>query len=335
MIITQCPYRVSFLEEEQIFLNGTRKKGCNIISASINAYCYITIRKLLPFYGANYRVSWSQIEEVNNIEKIQHPAIRGALKFLNIKSGLEIHTDGDLPARSGLGSSSAFSSALLLSLKTFKGEDITLKQLTEETIHFEQQILKENVGIQDQIQTCNGGFNLLSINKKGDYRILRLDIGSDLVRNISRKMMLVYSGITRNSSDIQASNHKLDDQKRFKSLEKIAQVADDITKKIMSENLSFNEFSSALEETWMHKVNLFPKSKVTENLLKIYEDAKKSGAYSGKLLGAGGGGFFLFLVEEDLQEAFIRNMSQYTVIKHEISNNSCKLLFNAFSKKSQ
>ena len=142
MIITRCPYRVSFFGGGTDFPGWYKKKGCNIISASINAYCYITIRKLLPFYGSNYRISWSQIEEVKNIEKIKHPAIKGALKFLDIKNGLEIHTDGDLPARSGLGSSSAFSSALLLALKTFKGEHLTIRELTEKTIYFEQQILK-------------------------------------------------------------------------------------------------------------------------------------------------------------------------------------------------
>ena len=168
MIITRCPYRVSFFGGGTDFPSWYKEKGCRIISSSIDAFCYITIRRLLPFYGNNYRISWSEIEEVNKIEKIKHPAIKGALDYLNIKGGLEIHTDGDLPARSGLGSSSSFSAALIMALSTLKGEELSIKALTNNTIFFEQEILKENVGIQDQIQTCCGGFNLLSINKKGN-----------------------------------------------------------------------------------------------------------------------------------------------------------------------
>ena len=195
MIITSCPYRVSFFGGGTDFPEWYSKYGSNIISCSIDAFCYVTIRKLLPFYGKNYRISWSRIEEVNNINSIKHPAIKGALNYLNIKNGLEIHTDGDLPARSGIGSSSSFSAALILALKASKGEKLKLRELTDMTILFEQKILKENVGIQDQIQTCNGGFNLLSINKMGSYRILKLDANDNLVKNISKKMMLLYNTV--------------------------------------------------------------------------------------------------------------------------------------------
>ena len=209
MIITSCPFRVSFFGGGTDFKSWYSQHGSNIISCSIDAYCYVTIRKLLPFYGNKYRISWSNIEESNKIESLKHPAIRAALKHLNIQSGLEVHTDGDLPARSGLGSSSSFSAALLLALHELNGENISLKKLTQETINFEQEILKENVGVQDQIQTCNGGFNLTSITKEGNYRILRLDIASSLVQNISNNMMLLFTGNTRNSSAIQKINQKI------------------------------------------------------------------------------------------------------------------------------
>ena len=335
MIITRCPYRVSFFGGGTDFPRWYMKNGCNIISSSIDAYCYITIRKLLPFYGNNYRISWSEIEVVNQINKIKHPAIRGALNYFDIKDGLEIHTDGDLPARSGLGSSSAFSAALIMALSTLKGKELSTRELTNSTIHFEQEILKENVGIQDQIQTCGGGFNLLSINKKGNYRILRLDIGSDLVQNISKKIMLVYTGISRTSSDIQDISQKTNIIKRDKSLEKIAEIADIATEKILKDNMCFNDFSNFLDETWEHKTKLFPESENTSKILDIYKKAKTSGAKSGKLLGAGGGGFFLFLVEEDLQNNFKKSMHNYTVVKHSITNSPCSLLFNSMSKKTK
>ena len=331
MIITKCPYRVSFFGGGTDFPSWYKERGSNIVSCSIDAFCYITIRKLLPFYGNNYRISWSEIEVVNNIKKIKHPAIKGALNYLEIKDGLEIHTDGDLPARSGLGSSSAFSAALIMALSTLKGQKLTVRELTDSTIYFEQKILQENVGIQDQIQTCCGGFNLLSINKKGNYRILRLDIGSELVQNISKKMMLVYTGISRNSSEIHDNNQKIDIANRNKSLEEIAKIADEVTENILKEKLSFGDFSDFLEETWEHKLKLFPDSEKTRQILNIYKDAKSFGAKSGKLLGAGGGGFFLFLVEEDLQEQFKRNMSNFTVVKHNICNSPCSLLYNSIT----
>jgi len=329
MIITSCPYRVSFFGGGTDFKGWYSEYKSNIISCSIDAFCYVTIRKLLPFYGNKYRISWSKIEEVNNIEDIKHPAIKGALNYLNIKSGLEIHTDGDLPARSGLGSSSSFSAALLLALYGLKGKKISLNQLTKETINFEQEILKENVGVQDQIQTCNGGFNLLSINKKGVHRILRLDINSPLVKSISNNMILLFTGNSRNSSEIQKKNLKLNEELRFKSLKEISKISKKVTEKIISEEIRFDEFSSYLEESWEQKVNLFPDSEDKYRILEIYKEAIDSGAKSGKLLGAGGGGFFLFFVENKLRRKFLERMNKYTIVKHQVTESPCKIIFNA------
>ena len=331
MIITRCPYRVSFFGGGTDFPFWYKNNGSTIISSSIDAFCYVTIRKLLPFYGNNYRISWSKIEEVNDIENIQHPAIKGALDYLKIKNGLEIHTDGDLPARSGLGSSSAFSAALLLALYALKNKKISTKFLTEKTIYFEQKILKENVGIQDQIQTCNGGFNLLSINKKGNYRILRVDNSSSLVKEISKKMLLLYTGESRNSSMIQEENQTIDKQIRYKSLENIARIANKVKNKIINEDLSFFDFSEFLEESWEQKLKLFPESLKKDNFQKIYKKAKDSGALSGKLLGAGGGGFFIFFVEEKLQESFTKKMCGYTVVKQNVTNLPCDIIYNSSS----
>ena len=329
MLITNCPYRVSFFGGGTDFPNWYKKNGCNIISCSIDAFCYVTIRKLLPFYGNNYRVSWSEIEEVNNINSIKHPAIKGALKYLDINNGLEIHTDGDLPARSGLGSSSAFSAALLLALNNFKGNKLSTNELTKKTIFFEQKILKENVGIQDQIQTCNGGFNLISINKRGVYRILRLDIDSSLVKKISNKMIFLYTGFERKSSDFQYKSQNINSDIREKSLYEISRISDLVTSKILSEDINFEQFSDFLQESWSHKLKLFPDSNFKNIIIEIYKKAQKAGATSGKLLGAGGGGFFLFFVEEELQDKFKKSMKDYTVVKHNITNSPCKIIFNS------
>ncbi len=329
MIITRCPYRVSFFGGGTDFPFWYKKKGSTIISSSIDAFCYVTIRKLLPFYGNDYRISWSKIEEVNDIKNIDHPAIKGALNYLKIKNGLEIHTDGDLPARSGLGSSSAFSAALLLALQALKNKKILIKDLTKKTIYFEQEILKENVGIQDQIQTCNGGFNLLSINKNGDYRILRVDNSSSLVKDISNKMLLLYTGELRTSSLIQKQNQNISAEIRYKSLENIAKIADKVKSKIINEDLSFYNFAEYLEESWEQKIKMLSESSKKDNLNHIYKKAKQEGALSGKLLGAGGGGFFIFFVEEKLQKSFIEKMKDYTIVKHNLTNSPCEIIFNS------
>ena len=329
MIITRCPYRVSFFGGGTDFPYWYKKYGSTIISSSIDAFCYVTIRKLLPFYGNDYRISWSKIEEVNDIKNIDHPAIKGALNYLKIKNGLEIHTDGDLPARSGLGSSSAFSAALLLALHYLKNKKIVIKDLTKKTIYFEQEILKENVGIQDQIQTCNGGFNLLSINKNGNYRILRVDNSSSLVKEISNKMLLLYTGESRTSSVIQKQNQRISEQIRYKSLENIAKIADKVKSKIIDEDISFYDFSQYLEESWEQKMKLLSESSKKDNLKNIYKKAKQEGALSGKLLGAGGGGFFIFFVEEKLQKSFIEKMKDYTIVKHNLTNSPCEIIFNS------
>ena len=329
MIITRCPYRVSFFGGGTDFPEWYKHKKTNIITCSINAFCYITIRKLLPFYGNNYRISWSEIEQVNDIESINHPAIKWALKYLNIDTGLEIHTDGDLPARSGIGSSSSFSAALILALFHLKGEDPTTRELTEKTIYFEQEVLKENVGIQDQIQTCHGGFNLLSINNQGKYRILRLDTGSSLVSKISENLFLLYTGITRNSSEIQSSKLKVNESVRYNSLENIAKIADKVTERILKEDITFDQFSGYLNESWEEKSKLFIQSESNDHIHSIYNQALNAGAKSGKLLGAGGGGFFLFFVEKENQQTFREKMRSYTVVKHSITNSPCTLLFNS------
>ncbi len=327
MIITNCPYRVSFFGGGTDFKNWYSTKGANIISCSINSFCYITIRKLLPFYGNKYRISWSNIEEVNNINLIKHPAIKGALKYMDIKNGLEIHTDGDMPARSGLGSSSAFSAALLLALSEYKGKKLSISELTKETIFFEQSVLKENVGIQDQIQTCNGGFNLLSINQEGDYRLLRLDLSSPLVKSISKNMYLLFTGHTRKSTNIQKENQNISSEIRYKSLDSIAKIAENVTNKIIKKEINFEQFASYIEESWDHKTHLLSESEKKDQILDIYKKAMRAGAASGKLLGAGGGGFFLFLVEDKHKKDFLEKMSQYTIVKQNITNNPCQLIF--------
>ena len=163
MNIVRVPFRVSLFGGGTDFKYFYSKKKATVISFTIDRYCYISIKKLLPYSKVNYHISWNKLETVENISEIKHPSIKACLNYLNIKDPLCIHTIGDLPARSGVGSSSAFTAALLSSLYLYKNKTFTASSIAEKTIFVEQEILKENVGIQDQIQVCHGGFNITSI----------------------------------------------------------------------------------------------------------------------------------------------------------------------------
>ncbi|KGG16347.1 MULTISPECIES: hypothetical protein [unclassified Prochlorococcus] len=327
MIITRAPFRVSFFGGGTDHESWYKNNGAVVIGTTINSFCYVTLRPLTPFYGTRFRLSWSKIEEVKDPSEIDHPAVRGALNHFKIKQGLEIHTDGDLPARSGLGSSSSFSSALILGLNTYLGKKVSIRELTESTINFEQNILKENVGIQDQIQACQGGFSLINIREDGLYRTLRLDISDELVRKISQEMLLLYTGISRTSSDIHNANKNLDQQIKDESLKQICRIAKKVNSKILDGEMKYEDFCSYLRESWLHKSSSFPRSKLSENLLSIYEEAISAGAHSGKLLGAGGGGFYLFLVPKEKQNRFNEAMKSYKINDPEITNEGCSILY--------
>ena len=266
------------------------------------------------------------IEETSSISEITHPSIRACLDYLKIKDGLEIHTVGDLPARSGLGSSSSFTAAMLASLYLYKNKAFTNSEIANKTIHVEQNILKEKVGIQDQIQVCLGGFNLTTIFKDSSYSTLSLNNTSDIVKAIDESLILVYTGIERYSSNI----HDLNDKKvnkslKQKSLDKINFIANTFSEYLINHKANFEIFSELMQESWEAKVSTFPENKVSGKLLEIYNKGIKSGASCGKLLGAGGGGFFAFFVEKEKQTKFIESMGKLICVP-------CSIAFNGIQK---
>ena len=320
MNIVRVPFRVSLFGGGTDFRDFYSKKNSTIVSFSIDRYCYISLRKLLPYFNTKYRLSWSKIEEVSEINDLTHPSVKACLNYLKIQDPLEIHTVGDLPARSGLGSSSAFTAALLSVLYMYKNKEIDNYKITEETIHVEQNILKESVGIQDQIQVCHGGFNITSIFSDSSYSILSLDKSSNVVREIGDNLIILYSGIARTSSDIHRSNSPLvSNEVKENSLLLINQIAEEFSSKLISHKASFEFFISLLRDSWEAKASAFPKSENTDILLNIYDKAISAGASCGKLLGAGGGGFFAFFVKPSLQREFKNKMSKFICVKTDIS----------------
>jgi len=312
MIIVRVPFRVSLFGGGTDFHHFYSKFTSTIVSFSIDKYCYISLRKLMPYFDNKYRISWSKIEECDAVDSISHPSIRACLKYLNVDDGLEISTVGDLPARSGLGSSSSFTASLLSALHFYKNDFKDDYNVISETIHVEQNILKENVGIQDQIQVCCGGFNVINIRSDSSYSIVSLNQTSDLVRKINESLILVYSGISRFSSNVhQSTNRNVSSATLETSLKDIHNIANTFASKLVNHEADFSFFSDLLEQSWIAKSRAFPVNSTTEELLCIYKKAINSGALCGKLLGAGGGGFFAFFVPPDDQSKFISKMQPW------------------------
>ena len=320
MNIVRVPFRVSLFGGGTDFEYFYSKKKATVISFTIDRYCYITIRELLPFFKMKYRLSWSKIEEVIDFNDFSHSSVKACLKFLKIKDPLEIHTVGDLPARSGLGSSSAFTAAFLTALALYKKESFTPELIAKQTIYVEQKILKENVGIQDQIQVCHGGFNITSIFNNASYSILSMNKSSTFVREVEESLVLVYSGIQRISSDI----HNLDSSKvpsklKEDALNQINEIAEKFSNKLTKHKADFEFFSSLLKDSWEAKCLTFVEGKNSDTLKAIYKNGLRSGALCGKLLGAGGGGFFAFFVNPDQKLDFIKKMSPLICVTPKIS----------------
>ena len=320
MNIVRVPFRISLFGGGTDFKYFYEKKNATVISFTIDRYCYITVRELLPFFKTKFRLSWSKIEEVANFNDLSHRSVKACLNFLKINDPLEIHTVGDLPARSGLGSSSAFTAAFLTSLALYRNESFTAEGIAKQTIFVEQEILKENVGVQDQIQVCHGGFNITSIFNDSSYSILSLNKSSTLVREIEESLVLVYTGIQRFSSEIHNKNFpKVSSQLREEALNRINYLALKFSDKLTNHRADFSLFVSLLNESWEAKSLTLLEGKNSDVLQSIYKKGLNSGALCGKLLGAGGGGFFAFFVPPDHKISFMKKMSPLISLMPKIS----------------
>ena len=293
MIITKTPYRISFYGGGSDYPQWYNKFGGSVLSTTIDKFIYISCRKLPPFFDHNYRVVWSKIENVKKIEQIQHLTVKKLLQESKIKSGLEIHYDGDLPARSGMGSSSSFSVGLMSALMKFQKKNISNINLAKKTINFEQKIMKEVVGSQDQVAVSVGGFNKIKF-LKNEKIIVKKIISNNLIK-LNSNLLLLYTGIQRNAATI-ANNYvdKLSNKKE-KNIRSIIKKVNQGEQIIHSGNL--DDFGILLNEMWLEKKNLsslVSNSKIDE----LYKICLENGALGGKLLGAGGGGFMLIYIQD-------------------------------------
>src|SRR5688572_18265214 len=300
MIISRTPFRISFFGGGTDYPDWFRERGGAVLATTIDKYCYISVRVLPPFFAHRYRLVYSVVENVASVADIQHPAVRAVLQTNGFqKVGLEIHHDGDLPARSGLGSSSSFTVGLINALEALEGRLISKEELARDAIHIEQCVLKEPVGSQDQISAAFGGFNRIEFLRDGSFDLRPIILPPERNAELQSHLMLFFSGISRFSSDV--ARTKIENlQKRAGELTAMQMMVDQAISILRDPRAPIEQFGRMLHESWMLKRSLSDRVS-TDVIDNIYETARRAGAIGGKVLGAGGGGFVLFFVPPDRQ----------------------------------
>lgn len=326
MVITKTPYRIS------LFGGGTdhpawyKKHGGEVISFAIDKYCYLAVRVIPPYFDFRYRILYSKNETTSNIDDISHPSVREVIRKYCPNLPLEIHHGGDLPARTGIGSSSAFTVGLINSLLILQNKVITSHQLANEAIELEQVGLGENVGSQDQIASALGGMNYIKFSNDSNWQATPISIPSKFQESITDRIVLVYTGIQRISSDIQANLLVNLDQKNS-TMQRTVELAREC-RKILETQGDLDLIGEMLVESWSLKKEMNSKA-ITPALTTVWEKSISAGALGGKVLGAGGGGFCMFWVKENGREEFLKNFNIGTYVPVQISNTGSECVLNS------
>jgi D-glycero-alpha-D-manno-heptose-7-phosphate kinase len=298
MIISQTPFRISFFGGGTDYPVWYRENDGAVLAATIDKFCYITCRYLPPFFEHKHRIVYSKMEQVSDVNDIQHPSVRETIKFMGIDAGMEIHHDGDLPARTGLGSSSSFTVGLLNALYALKGIMPGKKQLALDAINIERNIIKENVGSQDQVLASYGGFNYVSFSGDSDIDVRRITLKPERLELLQSHLMLFFTGFSRIASEVAAEQIQ-QTPNRARELSRMYNMVDEGIAALNSTS-ELTDFGKLLDESWQLKRTLTNKI-TTADIDDIYAAARNAGAIGGKLLGAGGGGFILFFVKPEAQ----------------------------------
>jgi D-glycero-alpha-D-manno-heptose-7-phosphate kinase len=319
MIISRTPFRISLFGGGSDYPEWYKKNGGAVLSTTINHYCHISVRYLPPFFEHKHRIVWSQIENVRSIDQIQHPIIRACLQHLDVQDGVEIHHDGDLPARSGLGASSAFTVGCLNAVHTLQGQDVSQLDLALEAIYVEQELVKSNVGSQDQTACAVGGFNLIKFGNHKPY-IKNIPLSHPALRQLHDCLLLVFTGFPHDASSI-AGTYEFDGRAaELKALHQMAVCAYDTL-----QSGRILEFGDLLDQAWQLKKSLSGKVS-TFYTDSVYETARKAGASGGKLCGAGGGGFMLLFVEPEKQPHVKKVLESLLFVPFEFENQGTRII---------
>ena len=324
MIISRTPYRISFFGGGTDYPNWYRDHGGAVLATTIDKYCYLTCRYLPPFFDFKYRVVWSKVENRKDAAEIEHPVVRCLLERLGIERGVEIHHVGDLPARSGMGSSSAFTVGLLHALYALQGKMVDKQRLMEESIHVEQDILKEIVGSQDQVSAAVGGFNKITFAPNGQIRVSPILLPSARLDQLDSHLMLFYTGIVRTASRI-AATYVTDINDKRRQLRILKDLVDESVE-ILASDKDISVFGELLGEAWHVKRSLGAGISTSE-VDSLYARARQAGAIGGKLTGAGGGGFLMLFVPPEKQQTVRECLPELVHVPFRFESSGSQIIF--------
>ena len=319
MLISKTPFRISFFGGGTDYDTWIKNHGGRVISSTIDKYLYLSLKPRPSFHESKYRIVYSKIDNANSISQINHSVVRKAIQYYKIKSGLELHYDADLPSRSGIGSSSSFTVGLLNVLDKLLKKRNNKLELSKKSIFFEQKVLKETVGLQDQIAASFGGFNLIEFKKNKNFRIKRFK-NDNFLKKLNSNLLMFHSGIYRTANDVASQyTKKLNKSDEMMNIMEMTYKAEE-----MIENENLDSFGSLLDQSWKEKRKL---SKIISNdkIDKIYNTAIEHGALGGKLLGAGSGGFLIFYVPKKKQYGLKKVFKDLINIPFKFSNHGSQV----------
>lgn len=325
MIIVRTPFRISFFGGGTDYPAWYEEHGGAVLATTIDKYCYLTCRYLPPFFEHKYRLVYSRIETVKQVDDFEHPAARAVLKWAELERGLEIHHDGDLPARSGLGSSSSFTVSLIHALSALRGMHASKDELANNAIYIEQKLIGEHVGSQDQISAAFGGFNRIEFHKnQAPFQVMPVILPKHRLQELQGHLMLFFTGFSRIASEIAESKIK-NFKSREKELKTMTAMVDEAVQILHNSTTPIEAFGQLLHQSWLYKRSLSEKVSTPE-IDSIYEAAMASGAIGGKILGAGGGGFLLLFVKPDKQVQVRERLKHLIHVPFEFENSGSRVV---------
>jgi len=324
VVISRTPFRISFFGGGTDYPSWYLKHGGAVLATTIDKYCYLTCRYLPPFFPHKFHVVWSIIETCQTVDEIIHPAVRETIRYFGIDGALSIHHQGDLPARSGMGSSSAFTVGIMHALYALQGQMVNKLQLAQESIYIEQEVLKETVGSQDQMSAAQGGFNHITFSQNGEIAVHPLTIPNERVQDLNDHLMLFYTGIARTAADI-AQSYVPEIESKSRQLNLIFEMVDEgIT--ILNSSESILRFGRLLDDAWKVKRSL--SDQVTNAVIdQLYASAISAGAIGGKITGAGGGGFLLVFAEPHFHEKIKEKLGKLIHIPFDFEYSGSQIIF--------
>ena len=323
MIITKTPFRMSFFGGGTDMESFFREYGGAVLSTTFDKYCYVIVRHLPRFFDYSTELSYSKIERVDSVDDIEHPAVRNAMKMLDMHE-IRLTYEADLPARSGLGTSSSFAVGMLNAFYALKGKYADKKKLADEAIYLERVLCREAGGWQDQIAAAFGGFNRINFNTDGTYEVMPLIIHPERKKQLNDNLLLFFTGFTRFSSDLQKAN-KVGYAEKIAQMREILALVDDAERVLTDKQSNLDEFGRLLDRTWRLKRQTG--GAITTNCIDaLYEKGIEAGALGGKLLGAGGGGFLVFYVQPEKRAAVKEAMKELLYVPFNFEDGGTRVI---------